>query len=89
MAHNLHIGIWIFVWGCFAKQPSLEELSIPSDPEIGSIAAREKVIRALLAVENNEQEIAQQLFFEAHKLDPHPTIERLAKEALENREDSP
>ena len=75
-------SIWLVIFGCVSKHPSLKDLTLPSDPQTGSIAAREKVLRAFLAVENNELDKAKQLFSEAHDLDPHPTIERLAFESL-------
>ena len=89
MVKTLQSICLLFLCGCFAKQPSLEELTLPTDPEIGSIYAREKVLRALLAIENKDIEEAQKLFLEAHKLDPHPTIKRLAEESLKTSEETP
>lgn len=77
------VTILVLGVACWSKSPRLEDFLVPTTPPmIGSIQARTKVIQAVLASQQNQRAAAARLFEEAHALDPHPTIQRLAHHCL-------
>ena len=84
MAHNIHrwtsvilIGMLGYLLSCGNRPPPDSTLLIASAPDIGSIAAREQVLRGLMAAHNQQFNNAEQHFEEAYNSDPHPTIVQL------------
>ena len=84
MARNVHRWKWPFMIGilgnllsCGSRPPPNSTLLIVSTPAIGSIAAREQVLRGLMAAHNQQFQNAEQYLEEAYHLDPHPTIVQL------------
>jgi len=84
MAHNVHrwtsvilIGMLAYLLSCGNRPPPDSTLLITSTPDIGSIAAREQVLRGLMAAHNEQFDNAEQYFEEAYRFDPHPTIVQL------------
>lgn len=67
-----------FVCGCRNKLPSDSSLlNPPSRQPIGTIKARESLLKALMASHSADWSDSELHFQEAHKSDPHPTIVEL------------
>jgi hypothetical protein len=63
---------------CGTKPPLDSTLLTGSTSEsIGSIAAREQVLRGLMAGHNQQLQNAEHHFEKAYRFDPHPTIVQL------------
>ena len=67
-----------FICGCRGKAPSDSSLlNPPSRQPIGTIQARERLLKALMASHSAAWSDSEQYFKEAHHSDPHPTIVEL------------
>ena len=83
MAHRLRASFWMilvlcFVCGCRSKIRSDSSLlNPPSRQSIGTIKARESLLKALMASHSADWSNSELHFKEAHKSDPHPTIVEL------------
>lgn len=86
MVHSLGfylLGYW-FQFGCTPKQPQSTLLAVSISPPIGSIGAREEVLRGLMASHNQQWTAAATHFDNAYRFDPHPTILSLQDTLLSN-----
>ena len=64
--------------GCRGKAPSESTLlNPPTTEQIGTIPARENLLKALMASHTLSWSDAEQYFNDAHRSDPHPTIVEL------------
>lgn len=84
MDHSVHQWTYLillsmlgYLLSCGNKPPPDSTLLLISTPDIGSIAAREQVLRGLMALHNQQFTNADQHFKEAYRFDPHPTIVEL------------
>ena len=71
------LGLFLF-GGCRGKLPSNSPLLNPSTSEqIGTIKARQSLLKALMAGHSQDWSDSKQHFDDAHRSDPHPTIVEL------------
>ena len=86
MVHNCCfylLGYWLQL-GCTPKPPQSTLLDIPTSSPIGSIGAREEILRGLMASHNQQWTDATKHFDKAYRFDPHPTILSLQGTVISN-----
>lgn len=88
MVRNTTFILLAFVFvACWNRGPNLENFLLqPATPPIGSIQARVNLIKGILASQRGEHNDAIHYFETAHRSDPHPTIQRLAQQCLNQTE---
>ena len=83
MALSYHTSLLVsllicLICGCRNTLPINSGLLNPSTGEqIGTINARESLLRALMSSHSNDWSNSEQHFIDAHRSDPHPTIVEL------------
>ena len=66
------------IYGCRNKLPSNSNLlNPPISEQIGTIPARESLLKALMASHSHTWSDSERHFTDAHRSDPHPTIVEL------------